>query len=84
MMWFRDALVCKFLPEKVLNKDFLKEIQALSDELSVDDLLQKMAAAFAAQAAIFRNVNARLALDVMLMRLRSGHLASQGSGARNV
>lgn len=84
MMWFRDALMCKFVPEKVLNRDFLKEIQALSEELSVDELLQKMAAAFAAQRAIFRNVNSRLALDVMMMRLRSGHLASQGSGAKTV
>jgi DNA polymerase-3 subunit delta' len=72
VMWFRDALVCKFLPEKILNKDFSKDIERISGELSVDELLKKMAAAFAAQTAIARNVNSRLALDVMMMRLRSG------------
>ena len=84
IMWFRDALMCKFAPEKVLNRDFLKEIQTLSEELSVDELLQKMAAAFATQTAILRNVNARLALDVMMMRLRSDHSAWQDAGAKRV
>ncbi|MDY6952661.1 MAG: DNA polymerase III subunit delta' [Thermodesulfobacteriota bacterium] len=83
-MWFRDCLVCKFVPEKVLNKDFLKEIKALSAEHSVDELLGKMSATVAAQAAIWKNVNARLALDVMMMRLRSGPLSSLGPAMHRV
>jgi DNA polymerase-3 subunit delta' len=82
MMWFRDALIGKFLPEKILNKDFSKEIRALSEEISADELLQKMAATGEAQRAISRNVNSRLALDVMMIRLRPGYSTSQGYGAK--
>ena len=78
IIWFRDILICKFYPEKVLNRDYIEDIQLKSKELSVEHLLGKIITVFAAQRAILRNVNRRLALEVMMMRLRStycGHTA---------
>jgi DNA polymerase-3 subunit delta' len=71
--WFRDVLMCKFQPEKVLNGDFVESIQGASREFSVDEILEKMAAVFAAQSAILKRANPRLALEVMMLRLRSGN-----------
>jgi DNA polymerase-3 subunit delta' len=71
--WFRDVLMCKFQPEKVLNEDFMESIQGASKEFSVDEILEKMAAVFAAQSAILKRANPRLALEVMMLRLRLGN-----------
>jgi DNA polymerase-3 subunit delta' len=71
MIWFRDILMCKLHPEKILNKDFTTDIERASNESSVNTILEKMTAVFAAQRAIQRNVNPRLALDVMMLRLYS-------------
>jgi len=72
--WFRDVLVCKFQPEKVLNGDFMESIRGASKEFSVNEILEKMAAVFAAQWAILKRANPRLALEVMMLRLRSGNV----------
>jgi DNA polymerase-3 subunit delta' len=74
-IWFRDVMICKFCPESILNKDFAADIQDASRKLSVDELLQKIGAVSAAQKAILRHANPRLALDVMMMRLFSNPLA---------
>jgi DNA polymerase-3 subunit delta' len=71
--WFRDVLMCKFQPEKVLNGDLMESIQGASKEFSVDEILEKMAAVFAAQSAILKRANPRLALEVMMLRLRLGN-----------
>jgi DNA polymerase-3 subunit delta' len=68
--WFRDVLMCKFEPERILNGDFVEDIQGASQGLSVDEILEKMEAVFAAQSAISRRANPRLALEVMMLRLR--------------
>jgi DNA polymerase-3 subunit delta' len=68
--WFRDVLMCKFEPERILNGDFMENIQGASQELSVDEILKKMETVFAAQSAIARHANPRLAVDVMMLRLR--------------
>jgi len=67
--WFRDVLMCKFAAERILNGDFMEDIQGASQELSVDEILEKMEAVFAAQSAISRRANPRLALEVMMLRL---------------
>ena len=67
--WFRDVLMCKFPPVRILNGDFMEDIQGASQELSVDEILEKMEAVFAAQSAISRRANPRLALEVMMLRL---------------
>ena len=69
IMWFRDILMCKFRPEKVLNNDYASRIERISKESSVDELLDRITAIFATQRAVLKNANQRLALEVLLIRL---------------
>jgi len=69
MTWFRDILMCKFSSERLINKDFMAKIQRVSQGRSVNELLKKVDAVYAAQTAISKNANPRLALEVMMMRL---------------
>ena len=73
IIWFRDLLMCKVHPERVLNRDFMEDIRRVSTELSVDGILKKMTAVVSAQTAILKHVNPRLALEVMMLRLYSSH-----------
>ena len=69
MTWFRDVLMCKVAPERIINKDFMTKIQYASQGRSVNELLEKLETVYAAQAAISQNSNPRLALEVMMMRV---------------
>ena len=69
MTWFRDVLMCKVSPERIINKDFMTKIQDASRRRSVNELLEKAGAVYAAQTAISRNSNPRLTLEVMMMRV---------------
>ncbi len=69
MTWFRDGLMCKVSPERIINKDFMAKIQNASQGRSVNELLEKVEAVYAAQTAISQNSNPRLALEVMMMRV---------------
>ncbi|NVM21066.1 MAG: DNA polymerase III subunit delta' [Desulfobacterales bacterium] len=68
-VWFRDVLMCKVYPEKVVNRDFMDDIERASKKRSIDQILEKITAVFSAQTAIWRNSNPRLTLEVMMMRL---------------
>ncbi|NVM56717.1 MAG: DNA polymerase III subunit delta' [Desulfobacterales bacterium] len=68
-VWFRDILMCKVCPEKIVNRDFMENIQRASREHSVDQILEKIKTVFSAQMAIRRNSNPRLTIEVMMMRL---------------
>jgi len=72
MMWFRDVLMSKVTPDRIISEDFENKIRLASQEESVDSLLEKVEAVHSAQKAILRNANARLTIDVMLLRLRRG------------
>jgi DNA polymerase-3 subunit delta' len=69
MTWFRDVLMCKVSPERIINNDFMTKIQHASQGWSVNELLEKVGAVYAAQTAISQNSNPRLTLEVMMMRL---------------
>ena len=69
MTWFRDVLMCKVSPERIINKDFMTKIQNASQGRSVNELLEKVEAVYAAQTAISQNSNPRLALEVMMLRV---------------
>ncbi|OEU45741.1 MAG: DNA polymerase III subunit delta' [Desulfobacterales bacterium S7086C20] len=69
IMWFRDILICKFHPEKILNNDYAPRIERISKEFSVDELLNRITAIFATQRAVLKNANRRLALEVLLLNL---------------
>jgi DNA polymerase-3 subunit delta' len=71
MVWFRDVLVFKVTPDRIINEDFEAEIRSASQRESVSSLLEKVEAVDSAQKAISRNANARLTVEVMLLRLRS-------------
>lgn len=71
MIWFRDLLMSKLCPEKVLNRDRMRDIERASEGCSVDDLLGKIAIVSDTQRAISNNANLQLALEVMMMRLAS-------------
>jgi DNA polymerase-3 subunit delta' len=73
MTWFRDALMYKVSPERIINKDLMDKIQHASKGQSISELLGKIEVVNSAQAAISRNSNPRLALEVMMMRLCSSH-----------
>jgi len=72
MMWFRDVLISKVTPDRIISEDFENEIRSASQEESVDSLLEKLEAVHFAQKAIARNANARLTIEVMLLRLCRG------------
>jgi DNA polymerase-3 subunit delta' len=67
--WFRDLIVCRFHPPKVMNKDVLERIQNSSKKMSIDSLLSKVEAIHSAQRNIQLNSNLRLTLEVLMMRL---------------
>ena len=69
MTWFRDVLMSKVSPERIIHSDFMTKIQHASQGWSVNELLEKVGAVYAAQTAISQNSNPRLALEVMMMRL---------------
>ena len=70
MIWFRDVIMFKFTPDRIINEDFETEIRSASKRESVNSLLEKVEAVHSAQKAIERNANARLTIEVMLLRLR--------------
>ena len=67
-IWFRDLLMYKFRKADLINRDWLEEIATQSGRFSVEELLDAISAAYAAQRAILRNLNPRLALEVLLVR----------------
>jgi len=68
-VWFRDVLIYKLCPEKLVNKDFVEDIGRAAKRESIDQILEKMQVVFSAQAAIRRNANRRLTSEVMMMQL---------------
>jgi DNA polymerase-3 subunit delta' len=73
MTWFRDVLMCKISPERIINEDFRAKVQLASQGQAVNSLIEKVGAVHSAQNAISQNANARLTLEVMLMRLQRGN-----------
>jgi DNA polymerase-3 subunit delta' len=69
LTWCRDLLVSQVSPDKILNRDFAREIEAAAQGCSIDELFEKLMTVQAAQTAIQRNSNPRLTLEVMLTRL---------------
>lgn len=67
--WLRDLVICKFCPEKIINKDLADEIQAVSPTVTVASLLSKIDAIQTAQKSIQANANLRLTLDTMIIKL---------------
>ncbi len=73
VVWFRDVLMYKLYPEKILNRDFMTDIERASKRTPVNALFKKITTVCATRRAIQRNVNPRLALEVMMLRLYSNN-----------
>ncbi|UCE51388.1 MAG: DNA polymerase III subunit, partial [Desulfobacterales bacterium] len=67
--WFRDLVMAKFYPEKIINQDIASDIQLASQKRSVPSLLSKIDLVQATQNSFHANTNLRLTLEVMLMKL---------------
>jgi DNA polymerase-3 subunit delta' len=68
-IWFRDLVVCKYHPEKIINRDLTDRIHRVSKNMKVTSLISKIDDVESAQKNIQANTNLRLTLEVLIMRL---------------
>lgn len=68
-IWFRDLVICKYAPEKIINRDLKEKIQRASEKMKVASLISKIDDVESAQKNIHANTNLRLTLEVLIMRL---------------
>jgi len=69
--WFRDLIVYKYSPEKVLNRDLVESVKVASEKVEVKTLMSKIRAIQKAQKAIDANANLRLTLENFAMEIVS-------------
>ena len=67
--WFRDLVICKYYPEKIINKDLIDRMKPTSRKMTVTSLLEKIDYIRLAQKDIQNNSNLRLTLEVLILRL---------------
>ncbi len=67
--WFRDLIVCRFHPDRVMNKDVIEKILNNSKKITVASLLSKIEDIHLAERNIQLNSNLRLTLEVLMVRL---------------
>ena len=67
--WFRDLLIAKLHPHKVLNHDLAATLQQTSQKISLTSLLSKFETIQSAQNAIQAGTHIRLAMETMLLKL---------------
>ena len=67
--WFRDLIVCRYHPEKLINYDLKDKILHASTAVRVDSLISHIEDIQSVQKNIHANINMRLSLEVLTMRL---------------
>lgn len=67
--WLRDLIVSYYRPETVINADVKEKIQQTSQKISIKSLLKMIGVIQKAQKDLDARANARLTLEVMMMRL---------------
>jgi DNA polymerase-3 subunit delta' len=67
--WLRDLVVSRLNPERVVNQDLAPRIRQVSQQMSIDVLVEKIDTIQAAQNAIQAGTNLRLALEAMVLKL---------------
>jgi len=67
--YLRDLVVCKYCPEKIINRDLQSKIQNRSQKMTTASLLSKISIVQSAQKDMRANANLRLMLEVLVMRL---------------
>lgn len=71
--WVRDLMVYKHAPDRIIHVDLLEKIEYVSKRLPMGLLIRTMDAILAAQKDIQANLNARLTLEVMMLKLSKGN-----------
>jgi DNA polymerase III subunit delta' len=67
--WYRDLVIAKYCPDKIINKDLMENIRAVSQGYHQNALLTRISAVQQAQKEIETNVNSRLILENLFMTL---------------
>ena len=67
--WLRDLVVGQLNPERIINQDLAPRIGRVSQQMSIDVLLDKIDTIQATQNDIQAGTNLRLALESMVLRL---------------
>lgn len=67
--WFRDLIVCRYHPDKMINHDLKDKIQKASKTMRVESLISYIDDIQSVQKNIHANINLRLSLEVLIMRL---------------
>jgi DNA polymerase-3 subunit delta' len=67
--WLRDLVIWKYRPEKIINRDCINRIQHLSERNTAASIMSKMEAIREARNDIRNNVNLRLTLEVLVIRM---------------
>jgi DNA polymerase-3 subunit delta' len=68
-LWYRDLMVYKYSPEKIINKDLIHHIKEIAQHLDISSILSKYEAIQSAQQHIDGNANPRLTLDVLMLEI---------------
>lgn len=71
LSWYRDILIFQTThkPESVLNRDYLDKIKYWEDKFNIDELEEKIRVIEDIKEALGHNVNLKLLLQVMFIRL---------------
>ena len=67
--WFRDLVIARLHPDKLLNQDLASTLQQISQKMSLISLLSKFEAVQSTQTAIQAGTHIRLAMETMLLKL---------------
>ena len=67
--WLRDLAVFRYRPESVVNKDLENQIQTAAREKSSHDIFKMVAVVEQAKKDIQANLNLRLCLDMMMLKM---------------
>ncbi|MCP3952065.1 MAG: DNA polymerase III subunit delta' [Desulfobacterales bacterium] len=67
--WFRDLLVCKHAPERLINQDMQDLVQTAARKETSESLLKKLKAIDTVSRRFAGNANVRLCLESLLLKL---------------
>ena len=68
-VWFRDLIIGRYDPGKIINQDVADKIKLASGKVSISSLLSKVDAVQQTQNRITANTNLRLSLENLLIKL---------------
>jgi len=68
-VWFRDLIIGRYDPGKIINQDVADKIRIASEKVSVPSLLSKVDAVQQVQNRITANTNLRLSMENLLIQL---------------